>query len=483
MQWYGMRSAETAKIWKSVFGQQSDRLVSVISTQTGWKGLENYALHTPAWVAQGHDPAWKAVDAYAITGYFSGALGNPENMETVRSWLKEPDGGFGKAVQQLQTGKIIPGTEHDSVEGTIDLFKYHANVAKQHGLQLVTYEGGQHIVGFNGTENDAELSNFFVELNRRPEMKALYQRLLNGWQEAEGTLFNHYVGVGNYSKWGSWGSLEHLNQTTSPKYGALMDFVATHDRWWKEPSSGIKLGLHQRGTSATDTLRGSKDGDILIGAAGNDSLIGVAGNDSLHGGAGNDFLEGGDGNDVLVGGAGLDTLLGMAGNDALTGGDGNDALNGGAGTDVLTGRQGADRFVYAGADRPKAHANSLVANPDRITDFNPIEGDRLQLDYDNNLGTPDLPLGLFHAGMKTEGQLVQAIGSAFADKDQKQAGNQALKAREAVILSWQNKMYLAINDQTAGFSATSDLVVNITGMQMQPGNANAGVLAVSQYFG
>ncbi|PSB14681.1 hypothetical protein C7B61_02030 [filamentous cyanobacterium CCP1] len=482
MQWYGMRSAQMSQIWKSVFGQQSDRVVSVLSTQTGWQGLENYVLNTPAWVAQGNQPAWKAMDAYAITGYFSGALGNPENMATVRSWLKEPDGGFGKAFQQLQTGKVIPGTEQESVEGTIGRIQYHANVAKQHGLQLVAYEGGQHIVGHGGAENDAELSNFFMALNRRPEMKNLYQRLLDGWKQSGGTLFNHFVGVSRSSKWGSWGALENLNQTTSPKYGALMDFIGKNDRWWTEPSSGIKLGLHQRGTAAADTLRGNQDGDLLIGNAGNDSLYGAAGNDSLHGGANDDHLEGGDGNDVLVGAIGQDRLLGMSGNDRLIGGDGNDWLNGGLGADGMTGGRGADRFVYAGADVVKAHANSLMASPDRVTDFKGAEGDRFQLDYDNNLSTPNLPIGLFHAGSRAEGQLAQAIGAAFADKDQKQTGSQALKAREAVFLSWQAKTYLVVNDQTAGFSATNDLVINVTGMQMQAGDASAGSLNVSNYF-
>jgi hypothetical protein len=488
MQWYGVRSAETAEIWKSVFAEQSDRLTTLISTQTGWKGLENYALNTPAWVAEGNEPAWKSVDAYAITGYFSGALGNPENIETVRSWLAEPDGGFEKAFEQLKTGTVIPGTEQDSVEGTIELFNYHANVAKQHGLQLVAYEGGQHIVGFNGTENDAELSNFFMELNRHPEMESLYQRLLEGWKEADGTLFAHFVGVGSYSKWGSWGALEHLEQTNAPKYDALMDFIATHDRWWDESASGVKLGLHQQGTSTGESIDGSEDSDILLGGEGDDSLVGGEGHDSLHGGMGNDFLNGGNGDDVLMGG------------------DGDDVLIGGFGFDVLTGGTGADRFVYSGNDRATAHAHSVIPNPDRITDFNPLEGDRIQLDYDNDLLTPDLPAGLFHAGVRTERQLGQAIEAAFAekiavaskavevnkveadkiavaDKSSKLTESRILQPNEAVILDWQDQRYLIVNDETIGFSATHDLVIDVTGMQMHRGDPNAGVLVVNQYFG
>ena len=86
----------------------SDRLTTAISTQTGWQGLEHYLLNTPAWVAEGNQPAYTSIDAYAVTGYFSGKLGHPGNAETVRSWLKDPDGGFGKAIQQLKQGGLLP---------------------------------------------------------------------------------------------------------------------------------------------------------------------------------------------------------------------------------------------------------------------------------------------------------------------------------------------------------------------------------------
>ena len=35
-------------------------------------------------------------------------------------------------------------------------------------------------------KNNEELNNFFIELNRRPEMYDLYTELLNGWEKAGG---------------------------------------------------------------------------------------------------------------------------------------------------------------------------------------------------------------------------------------------------------------------------------------------------------
>jgi hypothetical protein len=42
----------------------------------------------------------------------------------------------------------------------------------------------------------------------------------------------HFVNVTGQSKWGRWGALEYSGQGTSPKYRALMDFMAANPRWW-----------------------------------------------------------------------------------------------------------------------------------------------------------------------------------------------------------------------------------------------------------
>jgi hypothetical protein len=224
MQWYGMRSAQTSDIWENVFGDEKDRVVSVVSTQTSWTGLENAVLDCPKWVAEGNEPCYKhGIDAYAITGYFGRDLGLAENTATVESWLNEPDGGFSKAFEQLRYGNLL--TNSKSLAQVRDLFNYHANVAQERGLQLVGYEGGQHIVGVDSVANNTRLTNFFIELNRRPEMYDLYTELLNNWENAGGTLFNHFSDIAEPRKSGSWGALEYLSQNGSPKYNALMDFI------------------------------------------------------------------------------------------------------------------------------------------------------------------------------------------------------------------------------------------------------------------
>lgn len=410
MQWYGMRAAQTAQIWKQTFGTESDRVVAVLATQTGWKGLETYALNTPAWVAEGNEPAWKFVDAYAITGYFGNNLGSPTHANTVRSWLSEPDGGFAKAFRHLSQGGLL-GDSKDSVKDTIALFKYHAEVAKRHDLQLVAYEGGQHIVGISGIENDTQLTEFFIALNRRPEMAALYQQLLDGWKEAGGTLFNHFVDIAKPSKWGSWGMMESLDQTDAPKYAALQAFMSANPRWWEEPDLGAVPPERPR-TPDPLNLEGTDGNDRLIGGDGSDTLMGGAGNDTLAGHDGGDRLDGGTGADELIGSSGDDTyrvdqagdriietadggndtieaslsytlpdhveslilagtaqegignrlnnailgdrrsntLKGLEGDDRLSSFDGHDWLDGGRGKDTLAGGRGNDTYVVDHVD-------------------------------------------------------------------------------------------------------------------------------------
>lgn len=223
MQWYGMRTAQMSDIWNRVFDDQSERVISVMGTQTAWLGLETSVLDCPLWVAEGNRPCYQHdIDAYAITGYFSGRLGQDQSKDIVKSWLSEPETAIEKAFTQIQAGTLITGEGFDdTLPGVVNLFDYHQRVAQERGLKLVAYEGGQHLV----RSDDDQLTEFFIALNRRPEMYDAYMRLLESWKAAGGNVFMNFSDITSASKWGSWGALEHLGQDSTPKYDALMDFL------------------------------------------------------------------------------------------------------------------------------------------------------------------------------------------------------------------------------------------------------------------
>jgi hypothetical protein len=223
MQWYGMRTAQMSDIWKQVFADQPDRVVSIMATQTAWQGLENSALDCPLWVAEGNQPCYQhGIDAYAITGYFSGQLPSDQGKSAIASWRGDPDGGFNKAFTQLKQGNLIGTNEFDDTLPGLEVsFQYHQKVAQDKGLKLVVYEGGQHLT----RSDDDALTEFFIELNRQPEMYDVYTEMLETWKREDGTLFMHFSDISKPSRWGSWGALEYLEQENSPKYKALMDFI------------------------------------------------------------------------------------------------------------------------------------------------------------------------------------------------------------------------------------------------------------------
>ncbi|MFC3077023.1 calcium-binding protein [Phenylobacterium terrae] len=156
---------------------------------------------------------------------------------------------------------------------------------------------------------------------------------------------------------------------------------------------GLVLG------GGNDVAYGDAGANYLYGMGGADNLFGGAGADYLHGGAGFDYARyddqayggftaslanpgantGAAAGDVfaeiegLVLGSGDDSGAGNGADNYLYGLGGNDTLDGGAGADHLHGGAGGDRFVVSSA------AHSSAAAPDRVLDFNPGEGDLIDV--------------------------------------------------------------------------------------------------------
>ncbi|WP_374470101.1 calcium-binding protein [Phenylobacterium sp.] len=140
------------------------------------------------------------------------------------------------------------------------------------------------------------------------------------------------------------------------------------------------------GGAGQDYLRGYVGDDLIRGGADFDDVHGNEGNDTVYGGLGNDWVVGGKDNDVQYGEDGADVVYGNLGDDTLNGGEGadwvrggqqNDIVRGDAGDDWLAGDKGDDTLTGgAGADLFHTHGD---AGLDRVTDFNVLEGDRVNL--------------------------------------------------------------------------------------------------------
>jgi hypothetical protein len=203
LRWYSRRSVEMFRIFESVFGGK-ERLVRVLASQAANPGSSEIILSF-------QDAAHHA-DALAIAPYFGAEYGTAES----------PTPLSGLSVDALM--KDLEGAAVDRASG---FMTSQSEIARRYGLRLIAYEGGQHLVGTLGRENDEALNRLFDAANRDPRMKSVYARYLGAWNAAGGDLFVHFTSFGGFSKWGRWGALEHVGQRRSeaPKFDALLDYA------------------------------------------------------------------------------------------------------------------------------------------------------------------------------------------------------------------------------------------------------------------
>jgi hypothetical protein len=308
LQYYALRAAQTAEIWGQVFGASADsRLVRVVATQTGWPGLEENILMAPlAYLKLGYLPQ-EAFDAYAVTGYFGYEIGSEDTADKLQAWLDQSEAlatkaGEDQGLRRVALREFVKKTRFEAAiapvtleleqgslrELTQELFPYHAGVADKAGLKLVMYEGGTHILGQGGLSNDDRVTAFLEHYNYTPEIAKLYEVLMGAWAQGGGTMFTAFVDVAPASKWGSWGSLRHL-EDDNPRWDMLMAFNASGPNAWetRDPEA-FANGVILEQTGSNQRLEGTAHEDVLLAGAGNDILVSGGGDDLLHGGDGLD---------------------------------------------------------------------------------------------------------------------------------------------------------------------------------------------------
>ncbi|MDD2769500.1 MAG: cellulose-binding protein, partial [Methylococcus sp.] len=186
------------------------------------------ALDCPLWAAENGGSACVQhnIRAIAIAPYFGYYLGLPENELSVDAWASQSDGGLTSLFGELlQGGGLSTSPVGGALEDARQQMLQNKAVASQYGVQLVAYEGGQHLVGVGAVTNNDAVSNLFQAANRDSRMGATYQQHLQEWIDAGGGLYNLWNSVGGYSKWGSWGLLEYRDQGSSPKFDAVKNFL------------------------------------------------------------------------------------------------------------------------------------------------------------------------------------------------------------------------------------------------------------------
>jgi hypothetical protein len=201
------RSLQIFKIWQDVF-QNPTRLVRVMAGQAANPAVSEGKL--------AFNEAWRQCDALAIAPYLTLNVSprSTPSLAEVRAWSLSK-------LQQHASATLL--------DKSIRWMKLSKKIADRYHLRLIAYEGGQHLVGMQGAENDAQLTELLLSANRAPEMGRLYRRYLDQWRAVtENSLFCLWLATERWTKWGAWGLLEFYDQPeeTSPKMKAVRSLLA-----------------------------------------------------------------------------------------------------------------------------------------------------------------------------------------------------------------------------------------------------------------
>lgn len=216
--YYARRSVEIFGIWQEVFGGRQ-RLVRVLAWQSG-------NTHWMRKIVLPYQDAGRNADALAIAPYLGMFVPARENKsglsaDAVARWTVE------QALDYMET-KALPQSVHAIEESK--------KVADEFGLKLVAYEGGQHMVGIAGGENNDTVNRLFYAANAHKRMGDIYNKYFDAWARAGGDVFCYFSSVGNWSKWGSWGALQYYDEepAKSPKFMSIM-------RWAKQCGQNVNV--------------------------------------------------------------------------------------------------------------------------------------------------------------------------------------------------------------------------------------------------
>lgn len=199
------RSVQIFTIWEEVFGG-AERLVRVLPSQAANAYISEQIV--------GFQNAFEKADALAIAPYVTcnvSTEGKPSASE-VEEWTAE------KALNYLEQ-TVLPES--------IRWIHEQKKVADKFGLKLIAYEGGQHMVGVAGVENNEKITRLLHAANRHARIGEVYRKYFDAWTAAGGDLFCYFASTGGWSKWGSWGILEFYDDdpAKSPKFTATIDWA------------------------------------------------------------------------------------------------------------------------------------------------------------------------------------------------------------------------------------------------------------------
>ncbi len=222
--WFGKRTTEITQIWDKVFNVtgQKERVIGVMGGQGASVRIIKQALDYRFWSNEDKTHTDYGIDAIAIAPYFGRYIAMPQNKSTVEKWTVD------QLFEELtKGGKLNNSPRGGAVTAAYEQMQEHIALAKKENLQLLAYEGGQHLGGHGTVKDSQRIQNLFLAANRDPRMGELYKEYFTCWNQQGGNLFMHFLDIQALNSRGNtqFGALEFLNQDGSPKHNAIKELI------------------------------------------------------------------------------------------------------------------------------------------------------------------------------------------------------------------------------------------------------------------
>lgn len=237
--WYGMRVAQMCDIWASVWGSDFSRVHCVLAAQGANTWTATEPLNCPLWSGA---PCYKHhITDVAIAPYFGwGPAQTPATWNSLSEATVVNDifselnsgGGF------LTLTNSVTGLPEGPIQNVSNWEAAYQKALAPYHLPLITYEGGQSLIGNPTYKNGSTIVNAFIAANDDPRMATAYTTALNDWKANGGHVYMLYSDIGDPSQFGEWGLLDSWLDTVAPlssappKWQAVQNFIASTPCWW-----------------------------------------------------------------------------------------------------------------------------------------------------------------------------------------------------------------------------------------------------------
>ena len=232
------RSADIFYEFETAFGSD-DRLVKVIPGRAAGGNTSNSILQyfNDAF----YNPNQVTADALAIAPYFGNGVGNYIADNGLTESITIPE------IIELMEDALLVAYERMDVNKT---------VADNFGLELMSYEAGQHLVASGSNTNNDVLTAKLIETNRAEAIGDMYCDYFDYWYDiTQGGLMSIFSSHTLPNRYGSWGIKERMDDVNNPKYEALVNCIFDYNSLSVEDFDEFNITIYPNPTSTFFTIK------------------------------------------------------------------------------------------------------------------------------------------------------------------------------------------------------------------------------------